>query len=105
LKPGIPRNALGGLRSAPEPFGEGGVYLYFNLKAPAKMALRVYAASGGLALRELTSQGLMLGSSQVFYDGLDAAGKPLAIGLYYWVAEARFADGHAERRYATLTKH
>jgi hypothetical protein len=104
ITPGIPRNALSGLHSAPEPFTSGGAYLYFSLKAPAMVVARVYAASGGAALREIRAQDWMLGSAQVFYDGRDAKGELLATGLYYWEVEARFQDGHLERRYATFTR-
>jgi len=104
ITPGIPRNALSGLHSAPEPFTTGGAYLYFSLKAPATVVARIYTSSGGAALRELPGSGWMLGSAQLYYDGLDAKGGQLAMGLYYWELEARFQDGHLERRYATFTR-
>jgi hypothetical protein len=104
ITPGIPRNALSGLHSAPEPFTTGGAYLYFSLKAPATVMVRVYASSGGAALREVPGNGWMLGSAQIFYDGLNAKGGQLAMGLYYWEVEARFQDSHLERRYATFTR-
>jgi hypothetical protein len=78
--------------------------LYFSLKAPATVMVRVYASSGGAALREVPGNGWMLGSAQIFYDGLNAKGGQLAMGLYYWEVEARFQDSHLERRYATFTR-
>jgi hypothetical protein len=96
------KNALGCLSSAPEPFGDGGVYLRFCLKHPAKVKVRVFDRAGHV-LWQAPAQSLGAGQHQQYFDGL-VNGVNLVPGPYLWEAEAAYGPEWAETRQASLTR-
>lgn len=96
------KNTLGCLESAPEPFGEGGVYLKFCLARSSKAQVRVYDAQGRPLWQSPMTQ-YAAGNQQVHYDGR-ANGHDLVPGRYLWEVRVQHPDGHAEERQGALTR-
>ena len=96
------KNALGCLDSAPEPFGEGGVYLQFCIKVAAKIQVNIYD-SLGRPLWHSDTFALDAGNQQVFYDGR-ANGQFIVPGRYLWEVHAQYGSGSAESRQGVLTR-
>jgi hypothetical protein len=84
---------LGCLQSSPEPFKSGGVFVMFCLKQPARLTLEVYSEAGGEALRRMDCGEFRAGSNQLFFNGMDNAGKPLKSAPYRYKLSA--TDGKA----------
>jgi hypothetical protein len=103
LQPQAQAANLGAINSAPEPFNQAGVYLYYALHQPAKVTLTVYDQEGK-TLRVLGPFDEQPGQAQHFYDGKMNNGKRLWSGAFYWGVDARFEDGHKEQRLATFTR-
>ena len=96
------KNSLGCLETAPEPFGEGGVYLKFCLARASKAQVRVYD-SQGRPLWQSPLATLEAGNQQVHFDGR-ANGHDLVPGRYLWEVRVVHPDGHAEERQGALTR-
>jgi hypothetical protein len=92
-------NSLGGLYSAPEPFGVGGVYLYFILKQEAEIFMEIFKAEGDQILA-IKSGLFKIGKHQIFYDARDKNGNYLAPGRYFWRITAKYNDYEKESRQA-----
>jgi hypothetical protein len=96
------RNALGCLDSAPEPFGEGGVYLRFCLSAPALVMVQVFDLQG----KRLWASGkrrLAPGDHQWHFEGW-VSGSRLPPGAYLYQVHADYGDGQAESRQGRMTR-
>jgi hypothetical protein len=97
LAPFHVRDSLGCLQSSPEPFNEGGVYVFFCLKHAAKVSFKVFDAKG----RQRYEGGggfLPAGSHQVFFAGKDSSGKALPSGRYRYQLQADYGSDSAEWR-------
>jgi hypothetical protein len=91
------RNALGCLQSSPEPFSEGGTYIFFCLSHSASARLRVFDSKGNLVF---TGESKFLTSDrhQWFYAPRDDKGKLLKPGRYHYRVEAQYDGQNAEWR-------
>ena len=96
------KNALGCLSSAPEPFGEGGVYLTFCLKRRARVQISVYD-SKGRPLWQSSASSLEAGVHKVFYDGR-ANSRYLVPGRYLWEVNAQYGSGLAESLQSAMSR-
>jgi hypothetical protein len=92
---------LSGLQSQPEPFGRGGVLLFFDLDQEADITLVVL--HGSTVVRRMQAGHYLSGSNQLFYNGLDDRGKALAPGAYTWEIDAS-SNGQTENRNARFTR-
>jgi hypothetical protein len=79
---------LGCLQAAPNPFGEGGTFIYFCLKTDAWARLSIFDLKGKL-LRVVKSGQEVAGNKQWYFDGKDSQGKVLDAGTYYYSVDAR----------------
>ena len=83
----------------PNPFDEQrGTYFNFRLTSPgpADVQIRVYTVAGRLVYKR-SDFGLLPGSYQIAWDGLDAEGQPLANGVYLYRVLAR--SGSSQDRF------
>lgn len=94
--------SLGCLDSAPQPFGEGGVYLSFCLSKEAWVRVLVYGDRGKQLWRS-PEKGLAAGRQQWFFDGR-VNRVPLTAGTYVFEVQARYPDGQRESRQGTITR-
>jgi hypothetical protein len=94
--------SLGCLDSAPEPFGEGGVYLGFCLSKEAWVRIVVYGDRGRTLWRS-PEKGFSPGRQQWFYDGL-VNRVPVTAGTYVFEVQARYMDGQKESRQGSITR-
>jgi hypothetical protein len=83
------RHSLGCLSSSPEPFSEGGVYVFFCLRSAAGIRLSVFDARGRLRYAGKEAW-CGPGNGQAFFDGRDERGKWLAAGGYFYQLDARY---------------
>jgi hypothetical protein len=90
------RNALGCLGSAPEPFGDGGVYVSFCLRHPALVQVTVFDGKGKVVW-ESPKKPFGVGNQQVFFDGW-LKGARLPAGAYQYQVLADYGGGQAETR-------
>ncbi len=87
------------LQSSPEPFSEGGVYLFFCIDQPAQVLYRIFDLKG----HEVFTGPLgsyQPGRNQVFFSGLSEKGKYLTKGRYFYRLEAVYSGKVAEWRQA-----
>jgi hypothetical protein len=92
---------LSKLQSNPEPFKAGGSNLHFTLAKPANVTIRIYQ---GLKYFRIIRAGLKpAGASQVYFNGLDDAGKQLPPGKYGYIVYAQMG-GITESRYSNFTR-
>lgn len=96
-------NSLGCLRSSPEPFAEGGTYVFFCLKSPGSLHLTVYD-SLGRQLWQSEWKGYAAGQHQWAFDGYDQKGKLLKAGRYLYQLEARYPSGDRESKHGQFNK-
>ncbi len=96
-------NALGCLRSSPEPFSEGGSYVFFCLKVAGSLHLSVYDGLGRI-LWESEWKSFGEGQHQWAFDGLDQKGRPIRSGRYLYQLEARYASGDRESKHGQFNK-
>lgn len=101
-KPGHAVLGLGCLSSSPEPFREGGVFVYLCLKQAAHVVLNVYGAGGSLA-RTVDGGEFRPGNSQIFFNGLDSSSQPLQPGSYEYALTA-FTQDYQDTAHAQFTK-
>jgi hypothetical protein len=94
--------SLGCLDSAPQPFGEGGVYIDFCLTREAWVRVLVFG-DRGVQLWRSPERGFAPGHQQWFYDGL-VNRVPISAGTYVFEVQARYPDGQRESRQGTLTR-
>jgi hypothetical protein len=94
--------SLGCLDSAPQPFGEGGVYLSFCLTQEAWVRILVYGDRGKQLWRS-PEKGFAAGHQQWFYDAL-VNGVPISAGTYVFEVQARYLDGQRESRQGSITR-
>lgn len=90
-------NSLGCMRSAPEPFGLGGAYIYFCLKNKAKIILSVYDQKGQM-LWQADPGNFSAGKHQLFFSGYDKEDQLLKPGKYFYRLEADYGRNGAESR-------
>lgn len=93
---GVVHNALGCLGSAPEPFGEGGVYLSFCLRRPALVQVEVFDLHGK-PLWQSPKKPYGVGEQSVFYDGW-VRGARIPAGAYLYQVDADYGDDQVETR-------
>jgi hypothetical protein len=91
------RDGIGCLESSPEPFHEGGVYIFFCLRHPATVRLKVFADKGSQVFAG-PEQFMQPGSHQVFFDATNDQGIMLKSGRYHYRLEARYDADDAEWR-------
>lgn len=84
---GKANKVLGCLQASPQPFGEGGVFIYFCLKSKAWVRLSIFDLQGHL-LRVVKKSEEPAGNRQWFYDGKDEKGNQLPGGTYYYSLDA-----------------
>jgi|GEM_PF-3566576 len=94
--------SLGCLDSAPQPFGEGGVYISFCLSRDAWVRVLVYGDRGKKLWRS-PEKALPPGHQQWFYDGM-VNRVPVTPGTYVFEVQARYQDGQRESRQGTITR-
>jgi len=82
----------------PNPFN-GGTRIAFELKRAAEVNLTVYDILGRKT-RELAARRMSPGTHEVSFDGLDARGRELASGVYFYVLRA--GDFHRARKMVLL---
>lgn len=95
-------NALGCLASAPEPFGEGGVYLQFCLKHSALVQVQVFDLKGK-TLWTSGKERLAVGNRQWFFEGW-VHGVQLPVGEYLFQVRADYGHGQIESRQGRMTR-
>jgi flagellar hook assembly protein FlgD len=81
-------------RAAPNPFRETSA-LTFQLTHPGTAEITVAGVRGGLVRRWMPGE-LPSGEHSLFWDGRDAAGRPVPDGLYFWRVLIRGAGGAQE---------
>lgn len=91
------RDAIGCIQSSPEPFGEGGVYVFYCLKHAATVTFKVFNQKGKL-MYSGEPKFKLPGSHQEFYGGVDLKGHPLKPGRYPYHLEAAYDDHSSEWR-------
>lgn len=96
------RNALGCLDSAPEPFGEGGVYLKFCLTHAAVVQAKVFDLEGRL-LWASERRRAAVGSHQWHFDGR-VRHSDLPPGGYLYQIHADYGAAGAETRQGRMTR-
>lgn len=87
------------LGAAPNPF-RGSSAIRYELPRAGRVTLRVYAPDGAL-VRTLVDAVEPEGVRAALWDGRDAAGRPVASGVYFAHLQA---DGRAETRKVTLAR-
>jgi hypothetical protein len=103
VRPFLEQNGLGCLRSGPEPFEKGGVYIYFCLKAPARVSLTITNAKGEL-VAAFPGKLFAIGDRQWYFEGRDQDAKLLPNGVYFYILEARFEHGEVMKRFSQMTR-
>jgi hypothetical protein len=91
-----------GLSSNPEPFKRGGVFVYFNISAPASIQLRVLGPNG--TVRTLDAGDFQAGKNQLFYNGLGDNKRLILPGSYTYEIVATGKAGQTGRGRSTFTK-
>lgn len=76
-------NGLALAQNVPNPIGSHGTSISFNLAADGPVAVRVYDVTGSV-VRVLVEGNLNAGAHAVNWDGLDAHGRTVANGVYYY---------------------
>jgi flagellar hook assembly protein FlgD len=69
--------------ASPNPFGSQGVYLTYFLSVDARVQVRVWDVSGE-AVRDLDPVWGHAGDNELFWDGRNRAGRPVASGTYVY---------------------
>ncbi len=92
---GTARHGLGCLRSSPEPFGEGGAYVFFCIKREAAVRIMVYDAKGAKVF-EGKYHDYSPGTHQISFLARDNDGKPIKSGLYHYRLEAKYDEKESE---------
>jgi hypothetical protein len=78
---------FGLLPGYPNPFREGTTFR-IDLSSPTAVTVAIYDPAGHLVRRVLTRQPLPTGRNEVFWDGLDASGTSVPVGVYFVRVEA-----------------
>jgi hypothetical protein len=92
------------LQTSPEPFRRGGVFIYFCLKMDADIVVEVSKLNGEVA-RTLPSVTCRSGNSQMFFNAVDSADRPLAPGGYIYTIKAITTDGkYVTSHHASFTR-
>jgi hypothetical protein len=74
------------LQNAPNPFNPG-TTLRFDVSGPAVASLRVYDVAGRLVKVLLDDEAVAQGRNEIFWQGRDQAGAPVASGTYFYRLE------------------
>ncbi len=77
------------VKSAPEPFRRGGVFLYFTLGGAANVVNFIVYDAAGKPIANVDAGAFGAGKNQIFYDGLADTKKALAPGRYSYEIRAR----------------
>jgi hypothetical protein len=85
------------VQSAPEPFSEGGVYVFYCLKHAATVTFKVFNDKGKQVFSGAPKFNVA-GSYQEFYAGQDQKGKLIKPGHYQYRLEAVYDEHSAEWR-------
>jgi len=80
----------------PNPFNPQTTFT-FSLLAAGEVTLEIFQSSGRLVARVLDEEALRAGGHRVTWVAQDAAGEPLASGIYLARLHLRAADGSEER--------
>jgi hypothetical protein len=91
------RDSIGCLQSSPEPFEEGGVYVFYCLKHSATVIFQVFNDKGKLVFADSPSF-QNPGSHQHFYAGVNLKGAPIKPGAYFYRLEAIYDEHSSEWR-------
>ncbi len=78
----VPRAELALHQNYPNPFNPGTV-LSFTLPGQANVTLDIYEVSGRLVRRLVDGEEMEAGPREIFWDGSNEAGRPVASGVYY----------------------
>lgn len=95
-------NALGCLASAPEPFGDGGVYIKFCLRHAAKVRVEVFDLKGRSLWRS-DPERLEAGTYQRHFEGW-VKGARVPAGGYLYQVDADYGQGQAESRQGRMNR-
>jgi hypothetical protein len=93
---------LGCLQASPQPFSDGGVFIYFCLKQKAWVRLTIFDLKGHL-IRTVKKSEEPSGNRQWFYDGKDERGNLLNKGTYYYSLDA-WGDGIKDQSFDKIQK-
>jgi cell division septation protein DedD len=92
------KDAIGCVQSSPEPFSEGGVYVFYCLKHAGTVTLKVFSLKGK-QLFASEPKFEVPGSHQIFFGGSDQKGRGLASGRYQYRLEAHYDEDSIEWRH------
>lgn len=81
----------------------GTAFFTFTLSQPAAVRIRIWTLSGRL-VRDLGIQPCGFGYNQIFWDGNDGQGVPVANGIYLFTVTAEFRNGTDVQRVAVRDK-